>query len=73
MQHVRTSKVVPPRSPNGAACPSPKPRRASGRHCALVSWGRPRAVARGRQGGWAQAVAKAVPEPQSPPEQPQPR
>ena len=32
--------------------------------------GRPRSVTRGRQGGWAQAVEKAVPAPQAPPSRP---
>jgi hypothetical protein len=76
---IAFESVPPPAAPT--ALPAHHPSRAGpaaavwrpalaapgGRHCALVSWGRPRAVARGRQGGWAQAVAKAVPEPQSPP------
>jgi hypothetical protein len=72
---------VPPAAPT--ALPAHHPSRAGpaaavwwpalaapgGRHCALVSGGRPRSVARGRQGG-APAVAKAVPAPQSPPRRP---
>ena len=73
---------VPPAAPT--ALPAHHPSRAGpaaavwrpalaapgGRHWALVSWGRPRSVARGRQGGGAPAVAKAVPAPQSPPRRP---
>jgi len=57
----------PSRAGPAAAVWRPALAAPGGRHWALVSWGRPRAVTRGRQGGWAPAVAKAVPE------QPQPR
>jgi hypothetical protein len=57
----------PSRAGPAAAVWRPALAAPGGHHWALVSWGRPRAVTRGRQGGWAPAVAKAVPE------QPQPR
>jgi hypothetical protein len=82
MKALHTPEVIPPAAPT--APPAHHPSRAGpaaavwrpalaapgGRHCALVSWGRPRAVARGRQGGCAHAVETAVPEPQSPPRRP---
>jgi hypothetical protein len=57
----------PSRAGPAAAVWRPALAAPGGRHCALVRWGRPRAVARGRQGGWAPAVAKAVPARADPP------
>ena len=56
----------PSRAGPAAAVWRPALAAPGGRHGARVSWGRPRAGARGRQGGWAPAVAKAVPEPPQP-------
>jgi hypothetical protein len=64
MKALHTPEVIPPAAPT--APPAHHPSRAGpaaavwrpalaapgGRHGALVSWGRPRAVARGQQGGW---------------------
>jgi hypothetical protein len=56
----------PSRAGPAAAVWRPALAAPGGRHGALVSWGRPRAVTRGRPGGWAPAVAKAVPAPPQP-------
>jgi hypothetical protein len=67
---MKPDKLRPPAAPTAPPAHHPSRAGPGGRHCALVRWGRPRAVARGRQGEWAPAVAKAVPEPQAPPSSP---
>ena len=60
----------PSRAGPAAAVWRPALAAPGGRHCALVSGGRPRSVARGRQGGWAHSGGKGRSRAAVPPSRP---